>query len=175
MSSKAAARRRRKARNAQVAPSGGQGSQMQKAPLTGAENGVYEMPTKERHARGTWAPPAKGQPGPHVDLAADMIGRLHIEGAITTSQEQAARLFQELRAGFEAELGVPGYGSCFNDSRAGHDGGDGNPEAITAWRRMEQRIGRVKSALLQVETAKGADQKPNDMGALRNALDCVNG
>jgi hypothetical protein len=132
-------------------------------------------PTPERRAMGAWAKPPKGTPGPMIDLAADMIGRLLIEKRITHAQEQAARLFQELRAGFEAELGVAGYGSCLNDSRAGYDGSDGNAEAMAAWRRMEGRIGRVKSALLQIETAKGPDRVPNDLGALRTALDCVNG
>jgi hypothetical protein len=109
-----------------------------------------------------------------IDLAADMIGALLSAARITRQQEQAARLFQELRAGYVAELGVPGFGSCFNTG-GGHDSGDGSVETMQAWRRMENRIGRVRSALLQHETAKGQDCQPNDLGALRAALDCVNG
>lgn len=171
MTSRAEAKRRKKARQQQ----GQQAMDETHTASTVLPPPSDNRPTPERRVRGEWAKPPKGEPGPMVDLAPDMIGRLLADQRITRQQEQAARLFQELRAGFEAELGVPGYGSCLNDSRAGYDATDGNAEAIAAWRRMEVRIGRVKSALLQHETAKGADQQPNDLGALRNALDCVNG
>lgn len=144
---------------------------------TGATPRETARPTPERKRRGVWAKPtgADKHMHPMVDLAHDMIGALYAEGKLSHSQEQAARLFQELRAGFVAELGVTGYRSCLDDSRGGYDAGDGDAEAIRAYQGLANKIGRVKTALLTVETEKPGDGKPNDLAALRNALDCVAG
>lgn len=175
MSSKAQHRRHRKAAQARKALSGVMMAETDTRPVVGQKTGGKTTPTPERKRRGVWMPPAKGQAGPYVDIASDMIGALLQSGKISHSQEQAARLFMDLRAGYVAELGVAGYGSCLDQGGGGYDSGDGNPEAIRAYRSMEDRIGWVKSALLQIETAKGAEDKPHDLGALRNALDVVNG
>ena len=173
MTSTAQRRRQKRAAQARQAETGTDTAGDMAAGVTEQKMGV-QGPTPERRARGEWVKPPMGEPGPMIDLAADMIGALLSAGRITRQQEEAARLFQDLRLGYVAELGVAGYGSCFNVV-GGHDSGDGSVEAIEAWRRMENRIGRVKSALLQHETAKGAECEPNDLGALRCALDCVNG
>ena len=172
MTSTAQRRRQKRAAQARQAETGANTAGDMVAGVTAKKTGA-QGPTPERRARGDWVKPPMGTPGPMIDLAADMIGALLSAGKITSQQEQAARLFQELRAGYVAELGVAGFGSCFNTG-GGHDSGDGDIETIEAWRRMENRIGRVNSALLQHETAKGAECQPNDLGAIRLALDCVN-
>lgn len=132
-------------------------------------------PTPERRRHGKWADP-QGQGKafqPVVDLAPDMIGSLYQSGKISTSQEQAARLFQELRAAFVAELGTSGYGSCLADNTQGYDASDGNPEAIARYRTLEDRIGVLMTQTLTVECDKGPSDKPWDLAVLRNALDCV--
>lgn len=134
-------------------------------------------PTSERRARGVWVEP-KGiakHSNPMVDLAPDMIGALYQSKQINTSQEQAARLFQELRAAYLSELGTKGFGSCLADNQTGYDGGDGDPSVIAAYRSLERRIGRVKTACLIMECDRGADQRPRDLGVLTRALDVVAG
>lgn len=134
-------------------------------------------PTDERRAHGVWVEP-KGlakHTSPMVDLAPDLIGVLYQTKRITSAQEQAARMFQELRAGYVAELGTKGYGSCLADNQSGYDDSDGNPEAIAAYRSLERRLGRINIALLQVECEKGPDAKPWDVIALRTVLDMVAG
>lgn len=125
-------------------------------------------------ARGKWAEP-KGEykDAAIVDLASDMIGQLYYSKQITTSQEQAARLFQELRAGYLAELGTKGYGSCLADNQSGYDASDGDPAAIKAYRNLETRIGRIKTACLILECDRGASEEPVSLIALRRALDAV--
>lgn len=134
-------------------------------------------PTDQRRAMGIWVEP-KGiakHSNPMVDLAPDMIGALYQSKKINTAQEQAARLFQELRAAYLSELGTKGFGSCLADNQTGYDGGDGDPAVIAAYRSLERRIGRVKTACLIAECDRGADQKPRDLGVLKRALDVVAG
>lgn len=132
-------------------------------------------PTPERYARGNWAEP-RGQDkrtAPTVDLQPDMIGRLHQDGKLTISQEQAARTWQELHTAYVAELEVPGYKSCIAGSTSGHDESDGNPEVVQAYYALRDRIGRPKSALLASECYKQPHERCKDLPSLRNALDCV--
>lgn len=134
-------------------------------------------PTPERKRHGKWAEP-QGQGKafqPVVDLAPDMIGRLYQTNRINTSQEQAARLFQELRADYVAELGTVGYKSCLSGGVQGWDESDGDPEVIARYRSLERRIGRVKTAVLLMECDKGPSDKPGDLDVLRTALNCVAG
>jgi len=134
-------------------------------------------PTPERHSKGVWAQPQGGAKDqqPMVDLASDMIGALYQAKKLTASQEQAARLFQELRAGYLAEIGTRGYGSCLADNQTGYDGGDGNEAVIKAYRSLEGSIGHIKTACLILETEKGPDQQPYDLSVLRRSLDCMAG
>lgn len=104
-----------------------------------------------------------------VDLASDYIGQLFHSKQINSSQEQAARTFQELRAAYVQELGTTGFGSCLADNQQGHDSSDGNPEAIRAYEALTARIGRIKTASLVLMT-EGTEV---DITALRRALDEV--
>jgi hypothetical protein len=129
-------------------------------------------PTDERLARGHWAAPdSKG--GAFVDLACDMIGRLFVSKQITRDQEESARRFQDLYSVYLSEIGIAAMGSCLNTSEGGHDAGDGNPEIYARYYKLRDRIGRVKISLLQTECGKSADDKPANLSALRNALDCL--
>jgi len=132
-------------------------------------------PTPERLAQGTWATPqgVGKHMQPMVDLASDMIGVLYQTKQINTSQEQAARLFQELRAAYLSELGTKGYGSCLADNQTGYDGGDGNPEVIAAYRKLEDRIGRINTACLILECDRGPTDRPISMRAIKAALNAV--
>lgn len=132
-------------------------------------------PTAQRMAQGKWAEPqgALQSQQPMVDLASDMIGALYQGRKITNTQEQAARLFQELRAGYLAEIGTRGYRSCLADNQSGFDGGDGNVEVVQAYRSLEGRIGRVCVTALVLEVDKRPDQRPHDLGVLKNALNVV--
>ena len=170
MTSKAQARRHKKARTQATAPT--RATQGEVVPITRKDS---TKPTAQRLARGSWISPDKREGGPYVDAASDMIGRLYVERQLNASQEQAARQFLELREGYLSELGVSGYKSCLAGSSSSFDAGDGNEAVIKAYRSLEERIGRVKTALLQIETDKLADQRPNDLEALKNALNCVLG
>lgn len=134
-------------------------------------------PTPERMAHGKWvSPQGSGKHmQPMVDMASDMLGRLYISGQITTSQEQAARTFQQVRAAYIQELGTKGYGSCLADNQSGYDGGDGDPSVIAEYTALEWKVGRINIACLKIECDKSADQSPGDLGALRRALDAVAG
>jgi len=134
-------------------------------------------PTAERLRQGKWATPqgtGKSQQ-PMVDLASDMIGALYEARKISISQEQAARVFQQLRDAYVAEFDLSGFKSCLAGGVSGHDDSDGNPEAKKAYEDLEKRIGMVKTAILEIECAKGPDRKPNDLIALHRALDAVAG
>jgi len=134
-------------------------------------------PTWERLQHGCWAEPSGmgKEEQPTVDLAPDMIGELYQSRQITTAQEQAARTFQEVRGEWEKELPIAGFKSCLAGGVGGYDGGDGNPEAKAAYQAIERRIGMVKTAILEIECAKLAGAKPNDLIALRRALDVMGG
>ena len=110
-----------------------------------------------------------------VDLASDMIGELLQAGDITPTQEQAARDFHGLYTANLADLGLSGYRSCLAGGIAGHDESDGDEKAVAAYNALRKRIGSVKTALLIHETGKMAGERPNDLAALRIALDWVNG
>jgi len=134
-------------------------------------------PTPQRLAQGKWATPqgAGKSQQPMVDLASDMIGALYEAKKISIAQEQAARLFQQLRDAYLAEFDLSGFKSCLAGGVSGYDDSDGNPEAKKAYEDLEKRIGMVKTAILEIECAKGPDRKPNDLIALHRALDAVAG
>ena len=168
-----AARRRNKKRLAEAAKASNHTlpPKIIQRPLTGPHSASTARPTPERLQRGTWAEPqGMGKDmQPTVDLTADMIGIMYEHKMISTSQEQAARLFQELRAAYLAELGTSGYGSCLADNQQGYDGSDGNPAVIAEYRALERKIGRIKTACLVLMT----EGKRVDLTALRRALDAV--
>ncbi len=130
-------------------------------------------PTKERLARGVWFEGSRK--APLIDMAEDMIGRLAQERKLTPPQVDAARLFQQLRADYVAELDVTGFKSCLAGGSGGYDSGDGNPEAKRAYEALQEKIGRVKVACLVVECEKAGDQHPWSLDVLRTALDAVGG
>ncbi|MEY1555315.1 hypothetical protein AB3Y40_06735 [Yoonia sp. R2331] len=108
-----------------------------------------------------------------IDLAYDMIGRLGAEGKLTAQQVESARVFQERRALYVAELEVPGFKSCLAGGSGGYDGSDGNPEAVQAYNVMVERIGRISTACLVIECGKLTEQRPASLDALRNALNVL--
>jgi hypothetical protein len=129
-------------------------------------------PTDERLARGSWtAPDSKG--GAFVDLACDMIGRLFFSKQITEQQAQEARTFSEVYAAYLEEIGITESKSCLAVSSGGFDPSDGNEAVFKRYYAIRDRIGRVKTSLLQTECCKSADDKPVNLSALRNALDCL--
>lgn len=136
-----------------------------------------DMVLPEQRDKGIWAE-AQGfdmRDKPVVNLAQDMIGRLGHENKITGRQVDAARQWQELYAGYVAELGTRGFNSCLADSQSGYDASDGNPAAVRAYNAMCNRIGRIKVATLRIECDKGREDRPNDLNVLRAALDAVGG
>jgi hypothetical protein len=138
--------------------------------------GADTSPTPEQMALGTYKR-AKGpdrDSKPYVNIAPDMIAVLRNAGKLTEAQTEAARDFQAVYADWVAELGCQGTVSCLVERTGGFDGSDGNINAVRAYNRIRDRIGRVKTALLCYETAKGPDQRPRSLDALRNALDCMN-
>ncbi len=178
MTSKAAKRRaRKKARTASKMAFGGVVPQKyNKTPTAPAQKarGHAERPTPERMARGVWAEPVgaiKSQQ-PVVDIAHDMIGRLHCEKRITGAQEQAARSYQETCAAYLAEMpDIGGYKSCLNGGTGGHDDSDGDPAIFAAMRSLERRVGIIGSAELYRVCIAG--DHPRNIKILRNALDAV--
>ena len=142
---------------------------------TGIKRGPVR-PTKERAARGVWAvTDGDRSKAPMIDRAHDMIGVLDTQGKINHSQEQAARVFQEVVAAYIADLGIGSYRSCLNDGGGGHDGGDGNIEAKRAHDGLKKRLGAVRYLYLRTETEKPTDGKPGSIEYLRRALDGING
>jgi hypothetical protein len=127
-------------------------------------------PTPQREAMGKFE--YKDKTGA-FDKHHDMIARLHSEGSLSKAQEDAARAYQEVRAGFVSELGIAPIKDSCDASQGGFDAGDGNPAAKKAHDDMRNRIGRIKWAVLDQEVGKGSDGRPRDLGALRNALSCV--
>ncbi|MBQ2263251.1 MAG: hypothetical protein II336_18055 [Loktanella sp.] len=168
MTSKAEARRRKKARaiNGATTPA-------RQLEVIRPEQHTAR-PTPERWARGRWAEAtgAGKDARPLVDLAHDMIGRLYLQGQITAAQHDNARTFQELRAGYLQELGAKGFRSCLGGGVGGYDAGDGNVAAVVAYRSMERHIGKAHTSTLiwDLEQIYG---QPRDLAKLRAALDAV--
>ena len=172
------AERRRRKRSARLArsemavtASGQHGQNTAPEPRSATETGETVIPTPERLKRGYW--PERGSQGLQQDEHPDMIGRLHQQGALSQSQHDAARLWQDIRAAWVAELGVTGYRSCIGDF-GGHDETDGNVEAVKRYLGLRDKIGRVAEATLRIECDKPADAQPISLAVLRNALDRVN-
>jgi hypothetical protein len=146
-------------------------------PASGTEIGLSvesSRPTSERKSRGTWAEPqGMGKhERPVVDLASDEIGRLYQAGRITGSQEQAARLYQELRAAYLAELpDVRGYKSCLAGSVPGYDDSDGDAQIIASWRKMEARMNLAQRREMLIVC--DMEQRPRSIEMLRAALDAI--
>jgi len=174
MASKAELRRRKKTARTvtQTAPEvSGVPKQANATP-----QGRTARPTAERMEHGYWAMPAG--PGkefqPAVDLAADMVGWLHVTKQITTSQEQSARAWQELRERYIAELPeVQSYKSCLAGSVPGYDDGDGNPAVIAAYRRLERAMTLPQRREMLHVCDSG--YKPTNIDTLRGALDAIGG
>ena len=169
MSSKAQRRAIKKANNA--------AQSMVRAPrddlrvITGGRSEITAQPTTERRARGSWHKTPNGM----QDMASDMIGRLSTEGNLTSQQVESARVFQERRAAYVQELGTVGYRSCLAGGSGGHDSGDGNPEAVSAYRSIENRVGQKHLWMLRQECEKLANDRPWSLAGLQAALDAMGG
>lgn len=176
MSSQADARRRRKERN-RINAANAPGAPLEPVTISTTPAQEREVaPTTEQRAKAAYAKPGEGKgnnAGHWRNLHPDMIGRLHHEGKLSQSQYEAARLWQEIRAAWVAELGTPGYGSCLADNQSGYDAGDGNIAAVRAYTAMRDKIGRVASSVLSIECDKGADRRPSDLVFLRVALNRI--
>jgi len=168
MASVAEKRRRKRARIIEQVP------KQQKAYIA-PESRPTARPTPERMSKGQWSMPSKADRNtqPIMDMASDMIGALFHQNKITSAQEQAARMFSEVYAAYKSEIGVREFKSFLAGGASGHDGGDGNPAVYAQYYAIRERVGRVKIAVLQIECDKTCEQSPVDLGALRNALDCL--
>jgi len=131
-------------------------------------------PTPERAERGTWAKPtgtAKSRQ-PFVDMASDMVGWLFVNRLITSSQEQAARHWQQLREDYRAEFPeTSDLKSCLSGSVPGFDDGDGDPLVIAAYRRLENAMTLPQRREMLHVCADG--HNPTSLGTLRGALDAI--
>lgn len=140
--------------------------------VTAPTSETTTRPTPERLARGVWSKTAAKDAG-MLDIASDMIGRLGVEGHLTGQQVEAARVFQEARAGYLAEIGTRGYGSCLADNQTGYDAGDGNIGVYRAYKALENRIGAIRTGILAHEVDKLEHERPRNLEVLRNALNCI--
>lgn len=133
-----------------------------------------ERPTEERKRHGVWTEP-KGMGKnevPVTDMASDMIGLLHWSGKITTSQEQAARVFQEARWAYLAELPeISDYKSCIANDVAGYDDSDGDAAVIARYRAIERKVG--KNGVSELIWVVQASQKPRSLAVLKAALTLI--
>lgn len=172
MSSKAARkrqRRREKQRMKTAAP-------QQRTPNPTGIQRTAERPTDERMAHGKWAEPqgAMKATQPIVDLASDVVGDLYHRGQITSAQEQAARLFQQLRADYLQELpDISGYKSCLAGGVPGYDDGVGNPDVIARYRSIEGKLSLPERR--EMLWVCDANHQPRNLPALQAALDVVAG
>lgn len=128
-----------------------------------------ERPTPERMRRGIWA--IGTRKAPVIDLASDMIGELFATEQITSSHHEAARLFQEIVAAYQADLGLRSYRSCLDDSTGGHDAGDGDPRAVQRYDDLKRRLGPVRFVYLRSELDKPAGAICRDLDVLKKSLD----
>jgi hypothetical protein len=137
--------------------------------VTANRSEITTQPTPERRAMGVWHTTKDGT----QDMAHDMIGRLATEGKLTSQQVESARVFQETRAAYVAELGINGFKSCLAGGSGGYDAGDGNPESIRAYSKIENAVGPKHIWMLRQECDKLASDKPWSIAGLRDALDAM--
>jgi hypothetical protein len=130
-------------------------------------------PTKERLARGNWTSPDNKGGGAYVDLACDMIGRLLVSKQITGQQAQTARAFSEVYGAYLEEIGISESKSCLAVSSGGFDPSDGDEAVFKRYYAIRDKIGRVRTSMLQTECAKMADETPHSILALRESLDAL--
>ena len=131
-------------------------------------------PTQERMARGVWKIP-RGQGKselPVLDLAEDMVGQLYQAGKISDAQEQAARTWQARRLAYLAELPeISGYKSCISPDVPGYDDGDGDPDVIEEYRKIEVALGR--QGRIEVLLVCEENRNPRSLELLRWALGVI--
>lgn len=149
-------------------------AQPPKRPARDVDSG--QRPGEYRRRHGVWADPTGSAKStqPSVDLAADMVGQLHVARRITDAEEQAARTFQAARVAYLAELPeISGYRSCIAPTVPGYDDGDGSPEVIAAYRGLEAKMTtRERSEVLRVCEE---NQRPARLDVLRAGLQKIGG
>ena len=132
-------------------------------------------PTPERYRRGDWRFP-KGigkHEMPAVDLAADIVGVMYENRLITSPQEQAARTVQSVYGQYIAEFCLAQGRSCLDMSPVGHDTGEGDPEAMAAWRDISAKLSYLQEGALMWTVIQG--NLPASVELVRSALDAVIG
>lgn len=129
-------------------------------------------PTPEQIGKGMYdAPTGLGRRHkPFINTAPDLIGVLFRQNRISAAEEQAARHFQQVRAGYIAEIGISGYRSCLDQSRGGYDGTDGDPAAVAAYDALRKLLGPRHCAFVAQEVDKLAHQRTDNLLRLRAAL-----
>lgn len=174
MASKAQKRRQRMARNmaAQaVAMPDAKPDTVKRPPVYIVPKVEAIRPTPERIGKGAFKMPTG--PGrkflPAVDEAHDTIAKLHKAGLINDDQEQAARDWQSLKNRVYAELSIDRPRSCIDFSHGGYDSGDGDPDLMSFWLRVEAELGSFKTGALDYTVILG--HRPANLGLLREALD----
>lgn len=163
MTSKALRRRQKKANQSAAAQSDTYAPQKQQVAYVPRAD---DDPTREQQSRPGWLKPEKGKPWVRLDL----IGLLHQRGQITDAEEQAARIYQQLRMEYLAELQTRGFGSCLADNMAGHKSDEGRAGIIREYRYIEQKVGYSAISHLAGEVFKTSDEKPHLIGLTKEAL-----
>ena len=131
-------------------------------------------PTAQRRLHGTWADPQGSMKSqqPCVDMASDAVGHLFIAKLISSSQEQAARLFQKLRLAYMAEFPeISGFKSCLDGAISSHDEGDGNKAVMDAYRDIEKKLTRPQRS--EVLRVCDAGEMPSALELLRSGLNAI--
>lgn len=162
-------RRRKKTRRELVAATEARGGVKLPIPpkeATSRSERLESPPTPQQAAKPGWLKPERGKPW----IRLDMIGLMHERGFLTDAEEQAARIFQQLRAEYLAELGTRGFGSCLADNMRGHKSDDGRAEIIIEYRYIETKVGYSVISHLAGEVFKTADEKPHQPGQTKYAL-----
>jgi hypothetical protein len=142
-----------------------------------SEKAHSTAPTPRQQAHHAYAKP-EGQAKnskPWINETPDLIGVLYKRGRITTAEEQAARHFQKVRAAYLQEIGIAGYRSCLDITKAGHDDSDGDFAVIAADAELRDVLGARVYSFVARETDKPATQRAEDLRRLKIALQKIAG
>lgn len=171
MASKAEKLRAKKAAKAQAQQPDKPQTPFMRPPVVAHPKVEAVRPTPEREAKGQFRMPSgRGkQRLPAVDEHHDTVARLHAAGLLSDSQEAAARDWQALKNRVYAELSIDRPRSCIDFSHGGYDSGDGDPDLMLFWLRVEAELGSFKTGVLDYTVILG--HCPANLELLRKALD----